>query len=161
MCNNTKFICKNLLYFLGLYMTGKQIRKYILPKTAAFQEKYKLFKEVLCASHPPVFHEWFLRTFPDPTSWYSFLSNSLLAWVLFYCYCSIIIWSLFCFSVWFYLLTSSSCQLNLPHTCVTSFAHSVVVRLKNIKRASELHFILYSCSNSCKPLTHASPLVSL
>lgn len=22
--------------------------------------------------HPPVFGEWFLRTFPDPTSWYAY-----------------------------------------------------------------------------------------
>ncbi|XP_076149495.1 serine/threonine-protein kinase ATR isoform X1 [Alosa pseudoharengus] len=72
--NNTaglRHILMDLYKERGLYMTGKQIRKYILPKTASFQEKYKLFKEVLCASHPPVFHEWFLRTFPDPTSWYN------------------------------------------------------------------------------------------
>lgn len=43
----------------------------ILPKTASFPEKLKLHKDVLCARHLPVFHEWFLRTFPDPTSWYS------------------------------------------------------------------------------------------
>uniref|UniRef100_A0A8C9T6S1 Serine/threonine-protein kinase ATR n=1 Tax=Scleropages formosus TaxID=113540 RepID=A0A8C9T6S1_SCLFO len=55
----------------GIHMTGKELRKCILPKTALLQEKLKLYKEVLCARHPPVFHEWFLRTFPDPTSWYS------------------------------------------------------------------------------------------
>ncbi|XP_042558922.1 serine/threonine-protein kinase ATR [Clupea harengus] len=72
--NNTaglRHILMELYKERGLYMTGKQIRKYMLPKTASHQEKHKLFKEVLCASHPPVFHEWFLRTFPDPTSWYN------------------------------------------------------------------------------------------
>ncbi len=51
-------------------MSGTELRKLILPKTASFEEKLKLHKDVLCARHPPVFHEWFLRTFPDPTSWY-------------------------------------------------------------------------------------------
>ncbi|KAL2098334.1 hypothetical protein ACEWY4_007541 [Coilia grayii] len=72
--NNTaglRHILMELYKERGLFLTGKQMRKYILPKTAPFEEKYKLFKEVLCASHPPVFHEWFLRTFPDPTSWYN------------------------------------------------------------------------------------------
>ncbi|XP_072524827.1 serine/threonine-protein kinase ATR [Salminus brasiliensis] len=55
----------------GIYLTGKELRKMILPKTASLQEKMKLHKDVLCARHPPVFHEWFLRTFPDPTSWYN------------------------------------------------------------------------------------------
>ncbi|XP_076837125.1 serine/threonine-protein kinase ATR isoform X2 [Brachyhypopomus gauderio] len=55
----------------GLYMTGKELRNVILPKTATLQEKLRLHKDVLCARHPPVFHEWFLRTFPDPTSWYN------------------------------------------------------------------------------------------
>lgn len=55
----------------GVYLTGKELRKMVLPKTALFQEKLTLHKDVLCARHPPVFHEWFLRTFPDPTSWCS------------------------------------------------------------------------------------------
>ncbi|KAK0130626.1 Serine/threonine-protein kinase atr [Merluccius polli] len=55
----------------GVYLSGKELRKLILPKTAPFEEKLRIHKEVLCARHPPVFHEWFLRTFPDPTSWYS------------------------------------------------------------------------------------------
>lgn len=56
--------------FQGIYLSGKELRKLILPKTAPFEEKLRIHKEVLCARHPPVFHEWFLRTFPDPTSWY-------------------------------------------------------------------------------------------
>ncbi|XP_066508582.1 serine/threonine-protein kinase ATR-like [Hoplias malabaricus] len=72
--NNTaglRHILTKLYKEKGIYLTGKELRKMILPKTASFQEKQKLHKDVLCARHPPVFHEWFLRTFPDPTSWYN------------------------------------------------------------------------------------------
>ncbi|KAF5895245.1 Serine/threonine-protein kinase ATR, partial [Clarias magur] len=72
--NNTgglRHILTKLYKEKGIYLTGKELRKMILPKTASFQEKWKLHKDVLCARHPPVFHEWFLRTFPDPTSWYN------------------------------------------------------------------------------------------
>ncbi|KAJ8270327.1 hypothetical protein GJAV_G00113060 [Gymnothorax javanicus] len=72
--NNTaglRHILTKLYKEKGIYFSGKELRKYILPKSASFQERLKLHKEVLLARHPPVFHEWFLRTFPDPTSWYS------------------------------------------------------------------------------------------
>ncbi|MCJ8745312.1 hypothetical protein PDJAM_G00128940 [Pangasius djambal] len=72
--NNTaglRHILTKLYKEKGIYLTGKELRKMILPKTASFQEKLKLHKDVLCARHLPVFHEWFLRTFPDPTSWYN------------------------------------------------------------------------------------------
>ncbi|XP_008156798.2 serine/threonine-protein kinase ATR [Eptesicus fuscus] len=55
----------------GVYMTGKELRQCMLPKAAALSEKLKVFQEFLLPRHPPVFHEWFLRTFPDPTLWYS------------------------------------------------------------------------------------------
>ncbi|KAJ7409859.1 hypothetical protein WISP_111676 [Willisornis vidua] len=55
----------------GIYMTGKELRQHMLPKSAPLPEKLKMFKEVLLPRHPPLFHEWFLRTFPDPTSWYN------------------------------------------------------------------------------------------
>ncbi|XP_016893203.1 serine/threonine-protein kinase ATR isoform X2 [Cynoglossus semilaevis] len=55
----------------GIYLSGKELRKLILPKQAPFEEKFRIHKDILCARHPPVFYEWFLRTFPDPTSWYS------------------------------------------------------------------------------------------
>ncbi|XP_045440083.1 serine/threonine-protein kinase ATR isoform X6 [Pipistrellus kuhlii] len=60
-----------LLCLTGVYMTGKELRQCMLPKAAALSEKLKVFQEFLLPRHPPVFHEWFLRTFPDPTSWYS------------------------------------------------------------------------------------------
>ncbi|KAL1022226.1 hypothetical protein UPYG_G00023920 [Umbra pygmaea] len=55
----------------GVMLSGKELRKYILPKSALFEEKLAVHKDILCARHPPVFYEWFLRTFPDPTTWYS------------------------------------------------------------------------------------------
>ncbi|KAJ8409535.1 hypothetical protein AAFF_G00229360 [Aldrovandia affinis] len=76
--NNTaglRHILTKLYKEKGIYLTGKELRKYMLPKTASLQERLKLHREVLLARHPPVFHEWFLRTFPDPTSWYSSRSN--------------------------------------------------------------------------------------
>ncbi|KAM9842902.1 serine/threonine-protein kinase ATR [Aulostomus maculatus] len=72
--NNTaglRHILTKLYKERGIYLSGKELRKLILPKTAPFEEKLRIHKEVLCARHLPVFYEWFLRTFPDPTSWYS------------------------------------------------------------------------------------------
>ncbi|XP_028995716.2 LOW QUALITY PROTEIN: serine/threonine-protein kinase ATR [Betta splendens] len=72
--NNTaglRHILTKLYKERGICLSGKELRKLILPKTAPFEEKIRIHKDVLCAQHPPVFHEWFLRTFPDPTSWYS------------------------------------------------------------------------------------------
>uniref|UniRef100_A0A671W862 Serine/threonine-protein kinase ATR n=1 Tax=Sparus aurata TaxID=8175 RepID=A0A671W862_SPAAU len=72
--NNTaglRHILTKLYKERGIYLSGKELRKLILPKSAPFEEKLRIHKEVLCARHIPVFHEWFLRTFPDPTSWYS------------------------------------------------------------------------------------------
>lgn len=72
--NNTaglRHILTKLYKERGIYLSGKELRKLILPKNAPFEEKLRIHKEVLCARHPPVFYEWFLRTFPDPTSWYS------------------------------------------------------------------------------------------
>ncbi|XP_028587032.2 serine/threonine-protein kinase ATR isoform X1 [Podarcis muralis] len=72
--NNTAGL-RNILIKLyrekGVYMTGKELRQCMLPKTAPLSEKLKVYKETLLPRHPPIFHEWFLRKFPDPTSWYS------------------------------------------------------------------------------------------
>ncbi|XP_072313429.1 serine/threonine-protein kinase ATR [Eucyclogobius newberryi] len=76
--NNTaglRHILNKLYKERGIYLSGKDLRKLILPKTAPFEERLRIHKEVLCARHPPVFYEWFLRTFPDPTSWYSSRSS--------------------------------------------------------------------------------------
>ncbi|EMP40340.1 Serine/threonine-protein kinase ATR [Chelonia mydas] len=72
--NNTAGL-RNILIKLykekGVYMTGKELRQHMLPKSAPLTEKLKMFKETLLPRHPPIFYEWFLRTFPDPTLWYS------------------------------------------------------------------------------------------
>ncbi|MGH0119838.1 UNVERIFIED_CONTAM: hypothetical protein FKN15_043271 [Acipenser sinensis] len=72
--NNTAGL-RNILNKLykekGICMTTKELRQFITGKSTPFQEKLKMYKEILLPRHPPVFHEWFLRTFPDPTSWYS------------------------------------------------------------------------------------------
>ncbi|RXM36849.1 Serine/threonine-protein kinase ATR [Acipenser ruthenus] len=72
--NNTAGL-RNILNKLykekGICMTAKELRQFILGKSTPFREKLKIYKEVLLPRHPPVFHEWYLRTFPDPTSWYS------------------------------------------------------------------------------------------
>ncbi|XP_030430358.1 serine/threonine-protein kinase ATR isoform X5 [Gopherus evgoodei] len=76
--NNTSGL-RNILIKLykekGVYMTGKELRQHMLPKSAPLSEKLKMFKETLLPRHPPIFHEWFLRTFPDPTLWYSSRSS--------------------------------------------------------------------------------------
>lgn len=72
--NNTaglRHILTKLYKERGIHLSGKELRKLMLPKTAPFEEKLRIHKEVLCVRHPPVLYEWFLRTFPDPTSWYS------------------------------------------------------------------------------------------
>ncbi|XP_041120696.1 serine/threonine-protein kinase ATR-like [Polyodon spathula] len=72
--NNTaglRHILNKLYKEKGICMTAKELRQFIMGKSTPFQEKLKMYKEILLSRHPPVFHEWFIRTFPDPTSWYS------------------------------------------------------------------------------------------
>lgn len=38
---------------------------------ALSRKKLDVFRNKLMARHPPVFGDWFLTTFPDPTSWYT------------------------------------------------------------------------------------------
>ncbi|KFM65503.1 Serine/threonine-protein kinase atr, partial [Stegodyphus mimosarum] len=40
------------------------------PKTATFEQKLNIFTTKFLPRFPPVFHDWFLLTFPDPTAWY-------------------------------------------------------------------------------------------
>ncbi|KAL5508165.1 hypothetical protein ACEPAH_5783 [Sanghuangporus vaninii] len=40
-------------------------------KDASDKEAAKIFKEKILCSYPPLFHEWFLDTFPEPTAWFS------------------------------------------------------------------------------------------
>ncbi|XP_069753467.1 serine/threonine-protein kinase ATR isoform X3 [Narcine bancroftii] len=72
--NNTaglRHILNKLYKEKGIYMLGKELRQCMLPKQAPLEEKLSVFEQQLLPRHPAVFHEWFLGTFPDPTSWYS------------------------------------------------------------------------------------------
>ena len=42
-----------------------------LETLSLFRTKIQIYRQKLLPRHPPVFSEWFLRTFPDPTSWYN------------------------------------------------------------------------------------------
>eukprot|EP00058_Branchiostoma_floridae_P009059 XP_002594547.1 hypothetical protein BRAFLDRAFT_104468 [Branchiostoma floridae] len=35
-----------------------------------YKERLHMFQNTILPKHPPVFREWFLKVFPDPTSWY-------------------------------------------------------------------------------------------
>ena len=41
-----------------------------IPQTLQTLLRRELFTDVLVPRHPPVFHEWFLKNFPDPAKWY-------------------------------------------------------------------------------------------
>lgn len=55
----------------GSHLTGREIRD--LTKSAGNDpvRLKEIFLKELLPRHPPVFDEWFLRSFPNPTSWYS------------------------------------------------------------------------------------------
>ncbi|XP_077417783.1 serine/threonine-protein kinase ATR isoform X2 [Vanacampus margaritifer] len=72
--NNTaglRHILTRLYKERGIYLSGKELKKMILPKTTPLEERLRIHRDVLCVRHPPVFYQWFLRNFTDPTSWYS------------------------------------------------------------------------------------------
>ncbi|XP_013417435.1 serine/threonine-protein kinase ATR-like isoform X2 [Lingula anatina] len=54
----------------GTYMGGKELKACMVPVSAPIEQKMDVFKNKLLPKHPPVFSEWFLRTFPDPTAWH-------------------------------------------------------------------------------------------
>jgi len=36
-----------------------------------YRKKLQIYRSKLIPRHPAIFSEWFLRKFPDPTSWYT------------------------------------------------------------------------------------------
>lgn len=54
----------------NIHMKGGELKK-IADRAKRLDDKIAMFKNELIPRHPPVFHEWFLKTFPDPTSWYT------------------------------------------------------------------------------------------
>jgi len=45
--------------------------KLILDDACSDESKYPLFTERLLPQFPPVFHEWFVEMFPEPSAWFS------------------------------------------------------------------------------------------
>ncbi|XP_076813089.1 serine/threonine-protein kinase ATR-like isoform X2 [Clavelina lepadiformis] len=55
----------------GTYTSGKQLKAMQLPVSETLKKKLDVFRNKLLPRHPAVFHEWFLSTFTDPSSWYN------------------------------------------------------------------------------------------
>ena len=55
----------------GLYTSGRDLKAMQLPSNAPLQKKLDMFRNKLLPRHPTLFREWFLKNFPDPTSWYN------------------------------------------------------------------------------------------
>uniref|UniRef100_H2ZM58 Serine/threonine-protein kinase ATR n=1 Tax=Ciona savignyi TaxID=51511 RepID=H2ZM58_CIOSA len=54
-----------------LHTTGMQLKSWQCLVSDPLQKKLDIFRNKLLPRHPPVFHEWFLSTFPDPSTWYN------------------------------------------------------------------------------------------
>ena len=50
--------------------TIQELRQLQLPPNAAIERKLAVYTQKLLPRHPPIFGDWFLKTFADPTSWY-------------------------------------------------------------------------------------------
>jgi len=69
--NGLRPILLKLYHKLGLYMSGKELKLLQLAPNAPLDKKLAIYRTKLLPRHPPVFVDWFLQTFPDPTSWYN------------------------------------------------------------------------------------------
>ena len=69
--NGLRPILLKLYRKLGLYMSGKELKLLQLAPNAPLDKKLAIYRTKLLPRHPPVFGDWFLQTFPDPTSWYN------------------------------------------------------------------------------------------
>lgn len=72
--NNTQGLRHILLRMYkerGIYFSGKELQAMTPKQESPLDFKKRMFREKFLAKHPPVFKEWFLQTFPDPTSWYN------------------------------------------------------------------------------------------
>ncbi|KAL4227217.1 hypothetical protein ACF0H5_012662 [Mactra antiquata] len=72
--NNTsglRHILVKLYKEKNLYTSGSELKSMMPTLQSPRETKLQVFKQKLLPRHPPVFGEWFLRTFPDPTSWYN------------------------------------------------------------------------------------------
>ncbi|XP_064394848.1 serine/threonine-protein kinase ATR-like [Halichondria panicea] len=55
----------------GTHLPGRELKEIYKDAGKDPKKLKELFLKKLLPKHPAVFGEWFLRTFPDPTSWYS------------------------------------------------------------------------------------------
>ncbi|XP_028398063.1 serine/threonine-protein kinase ATR-like isoform X2 [Dendronephthya gigantea] len=56
----------------GLYVKSSEIKRlYESMTSAGKEERKKIFQMKVLKRYPPIFHEWYLKTFPTPTSWYN------------------------------------------------------------------------------------------
>ena len=69
--NGLRPILLKLYRKLGLYVSGKELKLLQLAPNAPLDKKLTIYRTKLLPRHPPVFGDWFLQTFPDPTSWYN------------------------------------------------------------------------------------------
>ncbi|ESO92356.1 hypothetical protein LOTGIDRAFT_190706 [Lottia gigantea] len=72
--NNTsglRYILMKLYKEKGLYTSGKELKALMPSIHSSDETKLQAYKTKFLPRHPPVFKEWFLRTFPNPTSWYN------------------------------------------------------------------------------------------
>ncbi|XP_071964795.1 serine/threonine-protein kinase ATR-like isoform X2 [Antedon mediterranea] len=54
----------------NILTSGKELRSMMVAQNSHLDVKLNVYRQKLLPRHPPVFRDWFLRTFPDPTSWY-------------------------------------------------------------------------------------------
>eukprot|EP00731_Ephydatia_muelleri_P024256 Em0016g527a len=63
-------IIQKLYQEKGIQIPGKKVREMIEASKSDPQRLKDLFVKQLLPMHPPVFGEWFLNTFTEPTAWY-------------------------------------------------------------------------------------------
>ncbi|XP_022800792.1 serine/threonine-protein kinase ATR-like [Stylophora pistillata] len=54
----------------NMYTRGGELKKLMDRAGSKPEDKKRVFLNEILPRHPSVFHEWFLKTFPNPTSWY-------------------------------------------------------------------------------------------
>lgn len=56
--------------YLGLFVKITELKEmYEAVRTASIKTKVDIFVKRVLPKYPPVFHEWFLTNFSNPTKW--------------------------------------------------------------------------------------------
>jgi len=72
--NNTtglRHILMKLYRERGIHMAGKELKALMPSLHSSLDHKMSVYKDKLLPRHPALLPLWFMRMFPDPTSWYS------------------------------------------------------------------------------------------